>query len=290
MNRPLYLGLLLGLLSCEDTRWNGWQVEGGQLYDDRYANVVRGFSFLAEDDGAVAGFNLDGEDTSKADSPCGHGDIPGLDGSPGVDNQFGRMWGSIQGLVGEPVQELLQGSINEGRFLMMMEFEGLDDFTTDDSFTFRLLQANGQPVIGTQDLIAPDQTFYLDPEVPASIAEDVQLRDGVFEAGPIDFVLPIDILEERFPIYVVDGRVRGTLDEAGRLTGWIGGHIDVDATMAYLLNSNASAEAQLVDPIFRANQDVVGPNGECSYISTAFGFEGTHAFLVHPSEGSTSSD
>lgn len=260
--------------------WDNWFDEGEWMRESSHANVIKEFGFVSEVDGEVVGFDLDGEDTVESDSVCGFGDLPSPDGVEGIDNQLGRMWGLIEGLVGEQVKELLQGSINEGRFLMVLELEGADDLQNGDGLTVHLSAGSGQPLIGTQDRIAPDQTVYIEPDARTSTVVDVVLQDGVLEAGPMDFVLPINVLEADFPMQVVDGRVRLTIDEEGNFSGLIGGLIDVDATLEELLATDAMAEVKAVEPIFRANTDVADGDGNCRYMSSAFEFRGVRAFAV----------
>lgn len=262
--------------------WGDWFAEPETLLPDSHANVVQQFRFLSEsDDGMVPGFDLDGVDDSEASSPCGFED--GVDGSgtAGIDNQFGRMWGLIEGLVGEQVQELLQGSINEGRFLLLIELVGVDDLRNDDDVTVLIARGEGAPWIGGQGVIAPDQSFRIDPSIPVSRVEGVAIVDGVLEAGPVDFTLPIDILEANFPLDVRDGRLRLEISRDGRFSGMLGGHIDVDFAIGELLQTDAAAEAALVEPFFRNNADVPGDSGNCTFMSAAFGFDATNAFVVH---------
>jgi hypothetical protein len=249
--------------------WADWFAGSETVLADSHANVVQQFRFLSEsDDGVVPGFDLDGIDDSEASSPCGFEDGVDGAGTRGVDNQFGRMWGLIEGLVGEQVQELLQGSINEGRFLLLIE---LDDLRNDDDVTVLIARGEGAPWIGGQGVIAPDQSFRIDPSIPVSRVDGVAIVDGVLEAGPVDFTLPIDILEANFPLDVRDGRLRLEIGRDGRFAGMIGGHIDVDFAIGELLQTDAAAEAALVP----------GDDGACTFMSAAFGFDATNAFVVH---------
>ena len=86
---------------------------------------------LVEDD-VVDGFNLDGEVSAAGDQEtCGHGDFVNADGVEGVDNQLGRLWGLMSTAVGA-AEGLLQGAINEGRFVMAVELSELDPLNDDN--------------------------------------------------------------------------------------------------------------------------------------------------------------
>jgi hypothetical protein len=260
--------------------------DGGVVDLSAEANVVRRFFFVTEQDGMVDGFDLDERESPEGEAEsCGHGDAVAPDGRTGIDNQLGQAWTVLEPLIGEAVQALLQGSINEGRFLMMIELTGIDDLVNDDDVTLELFYGRLDPVIGTLGLIAPDQTFYVDESKPVSRVEGARLVDGRIEAGPVTFTAPIDILEEQFDIPITAGRIRIDIGEDGSFVGILGGGINVPETMAYMLASNAAAEARLVEPIFYANADM-GLDGEgCEVISVAFGFEGTTGFVVrYPGE------
>ncbi len=286
--RPLApLLLLLGACAPEDDTavdpWSAWFVDDETVLEGSHANVVQEFLFLAADDNdRVEGFDLDGVDDTVATASCGLGDSLDPWGATGIDNQFGQMWGLIEGLVGEQVQQLLQGSINEGRFLFLVELAGVDDLSNDDDVSILLSRGQGEPWIGGQGLIAPDQTYRIDPSIDTSRVDGVAIVDGVLAAGPVDFTLPIDILEVSFPMHVRDGQIRLEIAPDGTFSGMLGGYVDVDFAINELLQSDAAEEAAAVEPFFRNNADAFGDGGECTFMSAAFGFEGTTAFVVHP--------
>jgi hypothetical protein len=283
--RPLPL-LLLAACTTEPDPDLVQLADGGLVDLSHETNVVRRFYFLTEAEGRVDGFDLDDTNSPEGDpNSCGHADSVAPDGSTGIDNQLGVAWTVLEPLIGEAVQALLQGSINEGRFLLMVELSDIDDLQNDDDVTLDLFYGRLDPEIGTLGLIAPDQTFYVDESKPASHVEGVKLVDGRLEAGPIAFTAPIDILEEQFNIPIVQGRVRIDIREDGSFLGVLGGGINVPDTMAYMLDSNAAAEARLVEPIFYNNADMQLEDEGCRMLSVAFGFEGTTAFVVrYPEE------
>jgi hypothetical protein len=55
--------------------------------------------------------------------------------------------------------------------------------------------------------------------------------------------------------------------------------------MTQLLDTNASQEARLVEPIFYNSADMGYIDGACTLLSVAFGFDGTNAFIArYPEE------
>lgn len=256
--------------------------DGGFVLGDAHANVVRQFDFTAMDsDGVADGFNLDGLVSADGDAEsCGHGDLVDPQGVPGIDNQLAEIYGVLAPLVGEATSALLQGSINEGRFLLMFELEGIDDLYNDDEVVLNVFRGSADPAIGTLGLIAPDQTFYVDSSIAVS-SVTTAIVDGAIEAGPLDFQLPIDILEANFIMPIKMGKVHFEIDEFGDFNGLIGGAISVPEVIGELLETNAREETALVQPIFEANADMGLIDGECELFSMAFYFDGTTGFVVH---------
>lgn len=259
---------------------------GGQLVEDAHSNVVRRFEFLGVDEPGVAlGFDLDGRVSDGDDrETCGKKDFTDPEGRTGIDNQMARIWSIIEPLIGTQVQALLHGAINEGRFLLLIELVGADDMKDATGVDLNIFRGTLSPQVGTTGLLAPDQTVYFDTEFPSSTVKDVSIVDGMVEAGPVEFQLPIDILEANFIMRVFDGRLRFTINDDGTFEGIIGGVVNVRDVLDEVLATDAYEEAALVAPIFEANADLAPVDGKCTNFSMAFRFEGTTAFVVRPPE------
>ena len=96
--------------------------EGGEGMT--YTYVLAEVALIAEanEDGSVIGLNLDDRvDDMPAPESCNKLDFTGPDGTPGVDNQL-SLFGPILGLFGGDPAALIQGAINEGSLLILMEF------------------------------------------------------------------------------------------------------------------------------------------------------------------------
>lgn len=255
----------------------------GYMLPASHVNVVRriAVSTLIEE-GVALGFDLDGRTSDYTDEEsCLQGDLKGPDGSEGIDNQLAVIWGALEPLVGEAVNALLQGAINEGRVLLMMELTGVDDLYEDDDTTFNLYRGLLDPEIGTQGLIAPSQTFYYDYGSPISTVEGVVVEDGVFVAGPVKMQLPLDILDLQIIAELHGAWARITIAEDGTFTGYLGGAFSLPQLLGALMETGAAAEARLVAPIFRNNADMGrDEDGICQLISVGFEFEGTTAYVV----------
>ena len=281
----LGLCVLMALPGCGDGIMDYWFNHDGYVYEKSHANVMREFDFFGEVEFGVAeGFDLDEKVSDNRDeSTCYSRDYTTPEGQTGVDNQLAKIWADIEPIVGEAVRGLIQGSINEGRFLMMVELTGVDDLVNDDDVTLHLFRGQLNPLIGTLGLISPNQTYDFDSNFASSVVENVQIIDGVVEAGPVEFQVPVDILEVQFPLHVSQGKIRFEIKEDGTFEGMIGGFMDVDYVMDILVNSDARQEAELVRPLFEDNADMSRVDGRCRLFSSAFHFKGTTGFVVrHP--------
>ncbi|MFT5430519.1 MAG: hypothetical protein ACI9OJ_001194 [Myxococcota bacterium] len=256
--------------------------EGGYLLPTTHATVVHQFSIDGEvEPGIAIGFDLDETVSPEGDeSSCGHGDKSHDDFGPGIDNQFANVWDLIEPLVGPAIRALLQEAINEGRFLLIMELEGLDDPKNDDSVTLRVLRGQLEPAVGASGFLLPDQTFTIDREFPISVVENVAIVDGIIEAGPIEVAIPIEIFDANFTLRIRNGRLKFSIDEDGGFTGVLGGGIHVGDAIGELLETGAAAEAGLVQPVFESNADLGKSGDTCELISAAFGFATTPGYVV----------
>ena len=262
------------------------------VLEGSHANVIRRILFTAESAPGVAdGFDLDERVSERGDEQsCGHGDLVAPDGRVGIDNQFAKLWGAIQPIVGEQVEGLLQGAINEGRVLVMAELAGVDDLRNDDDVTFNLYRAILDPDVGTFGLISPSQTFYFDYDTPVSTAENVAIVDGRVIAGPVRLDLPINILELNIIMPLENAFVRFDIAEDGTFVGIMAGGIHVPTVIEALLDTPAAQETELVAPFFENNADMQRVDGECQVISATFGFEGTTAFVVRDAARESAND
>lgn len=247
-----------------------------------HVNVVRQMRFTSLiEPGVALGFDLD-EQTTEAGDPesCGHGDLRDPEGREGIDNQLAKMWADLEPLVGEQVDALLQGAINEGRVLIMIELAGVDDLRNDDDVTVNVFRGLLDPQVGTFGLITPDQTFYVDYEKPVSTVKGARLVDGEIVAGPLLLQFPIAILDLDIVADVYQGHLRLKIAEDGTFSGYVGGAIHLPEVIGALLETGAAAETRLVKPMFERNADMDKVDGRCTSMSMGFTFEATTAHVV----------
>ncbi|MEL6178250.1 MAG: hypothetical protein AAFS10_04820 [Myxococcota bacterium] len=268
----------------DDPTGMGYFPDGGFVLGDSHVNVIRTIDVIAQlEPGVAEGFDLDGRVSEEGDEEtCGHGDLMSPEGVSGVDNQLAEMWSALEPLIGEASRALLQGSINEGRILVMLEMVGLDDLRNDDSVTFNLYQGKATPDIGTKGLLVPSQTYLYDADFPSTTMDNIQVVDGEAIVGPMSMTIPLDVLNVYYVLELTDVWFRIQIHEDGTFHGYFSGALDVFDLLEELYMSNAAAEAMLVAPVLETNTDLNNVNGQCTRLSTAFSFEGTTAFVVRP--------
>jgi hypothetical protein len=269
-----------------DEMWEYYGDNSLYLPEDTHTNVIRKLIFLSESaPGVVEGFDLDNRTSNAVDvETCGWADRRDEAGREGIDNQLAVLFRVLSTIVEDTPQIAIQGAINEGRVLMMIEVEGVDDWKNDDQVTLRFFRGSGRPIVGNKGLISPFQTFHVDYSLPVSTVTEVALIDGEINAGPIDFEVPIDVLDANFPMRVIGGRIRVKIAEDGTFTGMIGGSINVDKVLKDFGEVVAGDEDERARPIFERSADLGRVDGVCTELSLAFGIEGDIAYAVHDAE------
>ena len=277
---------LFAMLLCQscgtENLWSDYFGDGGYVLDNTHANVIRKYEFVTEaEDGSAEGFDVDGRVSEQYErESCGHGDYVDAEGRPGIDNALARISDDIAPLVGDTAETLVGSAVNEGRMLVIIELEGLDDFVNDDDVTLRFFRARGAPPVGQKDLLAPDSTLYIDPRMPMVTLEGLSVIDGELLTPKFDYDMPIEALEASFSMAVEHGRIRLKIHEDGSFTGVLGGATNFQDTLNYLYTTDGSQEAELITPIFSEYADMQRVDGTCELFSFAFAFEGTTAFIV----------
>ncbi len=241
---------------------------------------------VPDDDGVSVGFDLDDRVSGARDAPsCNRPDYVAPDGTPGVDNQFSVLWDVLVSAVGDAVEGLIQGVINDGTLLLLFRLEGVDDFQNDPCVNVALFKGAGRPDLGTSGFIAPSQTFDVAEGTPFTETAGY-IEDGVLHAGPFDTVIPIAIFS-----VVADLRLHGALLEAriaedGSLSGTIGGGVEREqivevGEMAAEADSSARTILKGLPLLLDLSTDLdrQEEDGKCHQISTVMTFESTPAFL-----------
>ncbi len=256
--------------------------------------VAQELTFVVPDDGVTDGFDLDGRVSDDTDAlTCNQDDYVDADGNPGIDNQFAALWSLLVTLVGEAVEGLIRGVINDGTLLLMFQFDGIDDVENDDCVNVHIFQGAGHPDLGTDGFIAPSQTFDVKDGTPYTMTSGY-IEDGVLVAGPFEIVIPIAIFQVVADLRLHRGMIRATFDEDGSMIATVAGGVERAqimeiAQMAAENDGTAQGLVPLLPSLLRGNADLGYDEieEECMELSTVVTFRGTPAYLYEDANDPT---
>ncbi|MEM9071896.1 MAG: hypothetical protein AAGE52_25530 [Myxococcota bacterium] len=230
-----------------------------------------------------SGLDIDGHVSTRRDvEGCNRQDFVNADGTPGIDNQFTFLFEAIEEIFPGAVEGLIQGTINEGRLLLMLRLDGVDDFQNDDHVELSTFIGEGRPDLSAADRIVPDQTFDIKADSPISRATG-RIVDGVLEAGPFTFEFPVAVLNVFFDMTVMDSVLRAEISEDGSIRGIFGGGVPMEQIQNVGLMADAMQEIQIsptLDLLLPRLVDLgKGEDGRCTLVSANMIFESTPAFV-----------
>lgn len=190
--------------------------------------LISTLSFTREDPKThlAAGFDLDGirSDGKDAES-CFKMDFVSPDGETGIDNQLAGLIPDVDALAGGGVDTMMQGAINNGDLLILMDVEGVDDIENDPCVNVTVRSVKGRPMLGTDGIVEAYQTFDPDPKSEVSHGQNGKIEDGVLSVGPFELTIPIAIFDVAFKIHVHDAHIRFRVSGEDGIpkTGLLGG-------------------------------------------------------------------
>ena len=251
-----------------------------------YTFVMTGFSFdMMTESGVAEGFDLDERISEDGDEEtCGHADQVTPDGVEGIDNMVSSIFWIFKDLYGPQINELLSNAIQEGRLLIVLELLEVDDLQNDDNVVARWYRGSAVPQVDFTGRLLPSQTYYIDPDMEPSVFENVQILDGVLEAGPVDCGVPLEIFDADTVIQIRDCRIRLDLngDPGSSRVGMLGGAVEVYPLLDELLQTGAASEAKTVAPFVEQQADLLkDEDGICRGMSVGAYLEMVEGYLVH---------
>jgi hypothetical protein len=271
LRRVSFLVTLMGLASCVPP-------------SEPELLVIRDLTFIREDaEGISDGFDLDGVVSDENDPQgCFREDLVDSQGNPGIDNAFSNILPALELTEASAIEPLIKAAIDEGRLLLMLEIDGLDDRSEDDCVDLRLSRGTGPPAVGGDGLILPGQTYERDLDAPESFMECGLLSGGVLTAAPLNMRLPLEVFDEQVDVSLYDGIFEITLLPDGTYQGRFAGGIDIAALMAnvYTFDGVGDEVFDLLDSVLGINADLL-PNedGICQRLSVGFNFEAVSAYF-----------
>lgn len=249
--------------------------------------VITALGFTREGPkGVVAGFDLDGR-VSPVDeqASCGKADLTAPDGTPGIDNQLALLVPDIEKLVGNAIDGIIQGAINDGRLLIAFDLKNVNDARDDRCVDMEVKLLDGKPSLGTDGVVEAYQTF--DARKQGQIlspAAGGAITNGTFKIGPFPLRIPIAIFDVAFTIYLRDAFVRFTIDEEGNAEGVLGGGVSIEE-IAEGVRNGAGVERLIpqIRLVGRAAADLArDEEGTCQLVSAALSFKARPAFVRNP--------
>jgi hypothetical protein len=280
----------------------------GALVTSGYVLSSFGFFYPESLQSQFAGFDLD-QHVSHADSPgpneCPHDDFSSPDGEEGIDYNFLRViltdemtddgqyiFGGFR--KGQLVDGVINGAVKNGSMTVLLDVQGVDDPQHDDEVTVQIFASEDAPMKGTDDSVLPYATLSVHPDpsfhsavVPGAIV------DGVLTAGPIDFVVPIDIQIVSDVFVVHDAWLHMELGEDA-FSGYLAGYWDVSNIRDIIgkpTTDNGNAANFTIEQFEAAMLELADGNydpdqGICTSFTTMFAMGGVQAFIARGGGGS----
>ncbi|MFO0724264.1 MAG: hypothetical protein U1E65_10805 [Myxococcota bacterium] len=232
-------------------------------------------------EGISIGFDLDGKtSTDLDDTTCRKPDFVDPDGKPGIDNQLARLLPLIDVAGQGAIDALLQGAINEGKVILVME---LDPGTG----SWKVLRGKDTPLLGADGRVLAGQTLALDSNADLGSTTSVHMRDDTHvDIDPMALDLPVIVFGELYELKLADARSRLTWNEDGSLDGVLGGSVPVEQILTMVRTAQGMSGVDylgLFGGSIRETADL-GPDGtgDCDAISMAATFHAVPAFTFEP--------
>jgi hypothetical protein len=279
---PVLAGTSLLLLGCapEEPSVDEVQCTTGESH----VAVLTALAFTIAEKNVAPGFDLDDRVSDGNDYlSCGKEDFVDPDGVPGIDNRLASLIPVIKDQVGDAVDGLVQGAINDGELVILVELENVDDMANDECVNVGVqIGAKKRPSLGTDGIIEAYQTFDPDPNVARSYVQKAHIKNGVLKTGSFPLVVPIAIFDVAFTIHMEDARLRFSIDDEGKLQGLLGGGM-LPQEILDGVSEGAGVDQYLpaIKVAMEANTDMAynDDTGKCERFSGALGFAATPAFI-----------
>ena len=245
--------------------------------------LTRSLAFARATEGTSVGFDLDGYDTTQGHPEgCGVADYVGPEGATGVDNAMAALLPILDGTEAVVLEELMQASINDGSMLLMLELLDLDDPADDACVDLAVFQGTGQPMVGADGWLLPNQTLDVAADSPFTVTAGGSLVEGVFAIGPVDAVpLHITVLDLNATFDIHDVRLELSRGDDGVWRGVLGGGLAVADLMTVVNETGVDQSvADLMEPALALVADLApGDDGRCTQLSVALQIELVPVFV-----------
>ena len=164
----------------------------------------------------------------------------------------------------------------------MFELTDLDDPMDDACVDMTVFKGAGEPMIGNDGWLLPNQTLDLDVDSEVNTVPQTSMAQGRLDAGPIDRLgLKLQVLDLDTVLELFDARVRLEPQADGTWTGLLAGGLEVQALVDTASLQNVDpAVLDLIAPVLAVIADL-SPNdeGTCELLSVTMEFEAVPAFV-----------
>lgn len=199
--------------------------------DPKAAGPDPRFHTVTRRDAPAWGFDLDGVDSSAAlavANTCRHEDFIGMSAERGIDNQFYRVVGCVDGYQPSGHANAFATEMLTGSWGILITVQGIDDLRNDDDVEVGFF-ANADPIMlsPTREPLAY-ATYSIHQEARFHAKTRGRISDGVLTTDPTDvrFRKVVNAMYLDRPL--LDAQVRMTLSEEGTLEGYLGGYTSVE--------------------------------------------------------------
>ena len=252
------------------------------------------------------GIDLDG-DNDQNSGACAHTDFAGMDGASGVDNQFFRVFGCIEGYQSTGQGNGFATEMLTGSWGILIKVSGIDDIHNDDSVSVGIY-ANGDPIRLSPARDPLEFASYSIHPAPRFQSETTgKIVDGVLTTEPVEVRFPNITNAMIVDRALLDARLHLSIAEDGLLEGYLAGYSPVenvyDANIGFRNAKSASGEPspqqRIVGSAFgkagamgytcegiyhslyeNADGHPDPETGQCSSISTQYRIRAIPAFVV----------
>lgn len=244
-------------------------------------SVITELAFARLDtDGQSMGIDVDGLISGRADTDgCRTDDMESPQGDVGVDNAMAELLPALDAFGANAIEDLALEAINDGRLLLLVQVDGVDDLDKDEDITVTVARGAGEPLVGNDGFLEWGQTFDVDDEVEVVVMEGVTLEDGWATAGPFEMVLPLQFFQHEINLDMRNARIRFQIHDDGVIEGFISGGMPIDEIIFAANIDGAGALGAAVAQFLPGFADLMGPTGECDAISTTILFDSALAFF-----------
>lgn len=243
-----------------------------------------GFTRVNAKKGTTPGFDLDGVTSDGTDAAsCFKKDFVGPEGERGVDNQLAALIPDVEKILGNAVDGLIQGAIDNGDLLILLEVNGAQSLTSDDCADLTVKIGQGKPTLGTDGAIEAYQTYDIDPSGEVSRGHGGRITDGVLTIGPFDLAIPIAIFDVAFTVHVHGALFKLDVGEDGGVPkkGILGGGI-VPQEILDGVKDGAGVDQYIpvLTIVLNNSTDLAQDSeGTCTQLSAALEITATEAFI-----------